>query len=120
MSKFPTRFFACALLVLPGTLASPHYALADDIASLVTKTSVVSVTPGNDSTDVELDVVVQIHFSTGLTLRTINAETVRLVDAVGSAVPMRLGFDLEGTWLTSDLRDSCGKKPSTPSRSATS
>jgi glucose/arabinose dehydrogenase len=60
------------------------------------KTRVASVTPRDRTTDVELDVVVQVHFTTGLSLRTISADTVRLLDAQGAPVPTRLGFDLEG------------------------
>lgn len=64
------------------------------------KTRVVSVTPEDRATEIDRDAVIQIHFATGLTLRTINAETVRLVDATGRTVPARLGFDLEGDVVT--------------------
>jgi glucose/arabinose dehydrogenase len=62
----------------------------------VETTKVVSVSPSNQETDVERDPVVQLHFSNGLSLRTIDADSVRLVDGAGRPVPSRLGFDLEG------------------------
>jgi glucose/arabinose dehydrogenase len=59
-------------------------------------TRVVSVTPRDGATNIDVDAVAQIHFSTGLTIRTINAETVRLLDPRGIPVPVQLGSDLEG------------------------
>ena len=86
--------FRCSGLMVPALLgALPALAGA---AEGDEPARVVSVTPRDAATDVELDAVVQIHFSIGLSLPTISAETIRLLDASGAAVPTRLGFDLEG------------------------
>src|SRR5262249_8156809 len=46
--------------------------------------------------DIDLQAPVQIHFSNGLTLATLTADSVRLVDSAGVAVAARLGSDIEG------------------------
>ena len=47
-------------------------------------------------TDVDPRAPVQIHFSNGLKLTTISADSVRLLDAAGTPMPARLGSDIEG------------------------
>jgi hypothetical protein len=59
-------------------------------------TRVVSVTPRDEAPDVDPDVVLQLHFSTGLTLKTITPDAVRLIDPDGKVVSARLGYDIEG------------------------
>jgi hypothetical protein len=60
------------------------------------QTSVVSVAPREGAAGVDLETFVQVHFSTGLALRTVTADSVRLLDSAGVVVPAQLGFDLEG------------------------
>lgn len=87
-------------ILLAGFLATGSDGWSEDrSATTVTpgqRTNVVSITPGDKATDVELDTVIQIHFSTGLSIKTINADCIRLLDAAGNPVPARLGSDLEG------------------------
>jgi glucose/arabinose dehydrogenase len=70
--------------------------VATQAARSADPTRIVSVTPADKAIDIELDAVIQIHFSIGLSLKTISAESVRLLDAARNPVPTRLGFDLEG------------------------
>lgn len=89
MSRLKMPDFALWLL-LPVLLTGTGNAQMDEM------TRVVSVTPQDRAIDADLDTVIQLHFSTGLSLRTISAETIRLLDDGGKPVPARLGFDLEG------------------------
>jgi glucose/arabinose dehydrogenase len=59
-------------------------------------TRVVSVSPGDGAKDVDVRRPVQIHFSDGLTLRTLGPESVRLLDPDLGPVPAQLGSDIEG------------------------
>jgi glucose/arabinose dehydrogenase len=59
-------------------------------------TKVVLVSPPDGATDVDVQAPVQIHFSNGLTLDTITADSVRLVVSGGIPVAARLGSDIEG------------------------
>jgi glucose/arabinose dehydrogenase len=63
-------------------------------------TTVVSVTPRDKANGVAVDGTLQIHFSTGLTIRSITADSVRLLDDAGKAVPAQLGSDLEADVVT--------------------
>jgi len=58
-------------------------------------TKVVSVSPQNGAKDVQVQAGVQIHFSKGLKLDSITADSVRLLDAGGNSVPVQLGSDIE-------------------------
>ena len=58
-------------------------------------TRVVSVRPRAGTTGVDVGAVAEIHFSTGLKIDTIGADSIRLLDAGGIPVQARLGFDLE-------------------------
>jgi glucose/arabinose dehydrogenase len=62
----------------------------------VKPTHVVSVTPRDGSMSVDLSAVVQVHFSTGLALKSITMDSVRLLDPAGVPVAAQLGSDLEG------------------------
>src|SRR5262245_13848235 len=59
-------------------------------------TKVVLVSPRDGATDVDGQAPVQIHFSNGLTLETLTADSVRLVNSAGTPVAARLGSDIEG------------------------
>src|SRR5262245_60409012 len=59
-------------------------------------TKVVLVSPRDAATDVDVQAPVQIHFSNGLTLKTLTADSVRLVDPAGAPIEARLGSDIEG------------------------
>src|SRR5262245_23470597 len=59
-------------------------------------TRVVQVSPRDEATDVNVQTLVQLHFSNGLTLETITADSIHLVDSAGAPVAARLGFDIEG------------------------
>lgn len=59
-------------------------------------TRVVLVTPRDKATAVNVQAIVQIHFSNGLKLPSITSETVRLLDAAGKPVDVKLGSDIEG------------------------
>jgi outer membrane protein assembly factor BamB len=61
-----------------------------------TSTRVVRVRPGDGAVDVDVQKPVELHFSNGLTLSTITARAIRLLDAAGKPVPVRLGSDIEG------------------------
>ena len=58
-------------------------------------TTVVSVSPADGATEVNVDAVVQVHFSGGLTLASITAESVRLTGPEDAPVAARLGSDIE-------------------------
>jgi glucose/arabinose dehydrogenase len=59
-------------------------------------TRVVLVSPRDKATEVNVETLVQIHFSTGLKLETITADSVRLLDPAGKSVACKLGSDIEG------------------------
>ena len=59
-------------------------------------TRVVLVSPRDKATKVNVETLVQIHFSTGLKLETITADSVRLLDPAGKPVASKLGSDIEG------------------------
>jgi hypothetical protein len=59
-------------------------------------TKVVRVTPRDKATGTDVHAPVQIHFSNGLKLTTINADSVRLLDAAGKPVAVKLSSDIEG------------------------
>jgi len=65
-------------------------ALADE------PTRVVLVSPRDKAIEVNVDTLVQIHFSTGLKLETLTADSVRLLDPAGKPVACKLGSDIEG------------------------
>ena len=73
---------ALGLLFLWGCAATPA-------------TTVVSVNPARGATDVDVQAVVQIHFSNGLRVPTITPESVRLLGPDGAAVAAQLGSDIE-------------------------
>lgn len=58
-------------------------------------TRVVRVGPRDGATGVDVRAPVEIHFSSGLRLATITADSVRLLAAGGAPVPARLGSDIE-------------------------
>jgi glucose/arabinose dehydrogenase len=96
------RWLPCRLLILL-TLWGPAIAGTDEFtkqppgqSSSSERTRVVSVTPRDGANGVDTDVVLQIHFSTGLSLKAITADSVRLLDSAGKPVPAQLGSDLEG------------------------
>jgi glucose/arabinose dehydrogenase len=68
-------------------------------------TKVVRVSPRDKATDVDVRAPVQIHFSNGLKLATLTADSVRLLDPAGSPVPARLGSDIEGDVVTLQPRE---------------
>src|SRR5262245_531593 len=59
-------------------------------------TKVVRVNPRDKATDVDPRAPVQVHFSNGLKLLTLDADSVRLLTSVGATVQARLGSDIEG------------------------
>jgi hypothetical protein len=85
--------FVCSLTLPFLLIALGQFSLSAEDGK---PTHVVSVTPHDGATSVDLDAVVQVHFSTGLALMTISVKSVRLLDAAGVSVPAQLGFDLEG------------------------
>jgi glucose/arabinose dehydrogenase len=58
-------------------------------------TQVVSVAPRDSAVNVAVDVIAEIHFANGLSLKSISAASIRLLDAAGVPVPLKLGSDLE-------------------------
>lgn len=60
-----------------------------------TPTKVVLVSPRDHATNVSTQASVEIHFSNGLTLTTIKADSIRLLEPAGLPVRARLGSDLE-------------------------
>ncbi len=58
-------------------------------------TKVVLVTPRNGATGVDVQAIVQVHFSNGLTLTSFTADSVRLLDDSGTPVAAQRGSDLE-------------------------
>jgi glucose/arabinose dehydrogenase len=78
------------LLAWMACAAIPTSLLADE------PTRVVMVSPRDKATAVNVDTLVQIHFSTGLKLPTITADSVRLLDPAGKPVAIKLGSDIEG------------------------
>lgn len=69
------------------------FSVADDAQSAATK--VVLVTPRDGATGVDVQAIVQVHFSNGLTFSSFNADSVRLLDADGTPVDCQRGSDLE-------------------------
>jgi len=59
------------------------------------QTTVVLVSPRDGATSVNPRATVEIHFSDGLTLKTITPDSIRLLDAAGLPVRARLGSDIE-------------------------
>ncbi len=59
-------------------------------------TTVVMVTPRDGATEVNVSAPLQVHFSNGMTLTTLTADSVRLLDAEGKPVRAQLGSDIEG------------------------
>jgi len=68
-------------------------------------TKVVRVNPRDKATGADPRAPVQIHFSNGLKLATLTADAVRLLTSAGSAVPAKLGFDIEGDVVNLQPRD---------------
>src|SRR5262245_11166336 len=58
-------------------------------------TKIVRVSPRDKAKDVDVRAPVQIHFSNGLKLATIRADSIRLLNSAGTPIPSRLGSDLE-------------------------
>src|SRR5262245_34068887 len=56
---------------------------------------VVSVSPVDGAKDVDVQAIVQVHFSNGLNVPTITAQSVRLRGPDGAAVAVQLGSDIE-------------------------
>src|SRR5262245_41182006 len=77
------------LLLSPGFAAEPPKS-----------TKVVQVSPRDKATDIDPRALLQIHFSNGLKLTTLSAESVRLIDSAGKSIPARLGSDIEGDVVT--------------------
>jgi glucose/arabinose dehydrogenase len=71
-------------------------ATATSIVWAVEPTRVVMVSPRDRASDVSLETLVQIHFSTGLKLPTLTTDSVRLLGPDGKVVPGKLGSDIEG------------------------
>jgi glucose/arabinose dehydrogenase len=63
------------------------------------------VSPRDKATGVDPRAPVQIHFSNGLKLDTLTAAGVRLLTSAGSAVPAKLGSDIEGDVVNVQPRD---------------
>src|SRR5687767_2878602 len=59
-------------------------------------TKVVMVRPPNGAKGVDWQTALQLHFSNGLTLDKINANSVRLLGPGGKPVPGKLGSDIQG------------------------
>jgi glucose/arabinose dehydrogenase len=57
---------------------------------------VVSVAPRDGATRIGLDPIVQVHFSQGLSLKTLSAESVQLLDSANKPISAQIGSDLEG------------------------
>ncbi len=81
------------LLVAAFTAAVAATALASHRQN---QTRVVLVTPPDGARGADVDTVVQVHFSTGLRLSTLTADSVRLLDPAGASVAVRRGSDIEG------------------------
>ncbi len=79
------------LLVATFVLCPATAAVAQDA-----QTKVVRVAPRDKATDVDVQAPLQIHFSNGLKLATITADSVRLLNSAGMTVPAKLGSDIEG------------------------
>jgi glucose/arabinose dehydrogenase len=60
------------------------------------QTKIVRVTPRNKAKGIDPRAPVQIHFSNGLRLSTLGADSVRLLTSAGAVVPAKLGTDIEG------------------------
>lgn len=63
-------------------------------------TRVVQITPQNGATNVDAQALLQVHFSTGLKLTSLNTNAIRLLDSAGKPVGIRLGSDIEGDVVT--------------------
>src|SRR5262245_29519601 len=101
---------ACALTVLAGCNQEAANTSAEPVTEQNARqgddkpkpgppaksTMVVRVSPSDKATNVNPRAPVQIHFSNGLKLATITADSVRLLDSAGTPIPSRLGSDLEG------------------------
>jgi hypothetical protein len=90
------KSFAVVACTLGFAIACSDDVAADEVVPGDRPTRVVSTTPDEGATEVAVDAVLQVHFSTGLTLTTVTAESIRLVDAGEALVPSQLGTDLEG------------------------
>jgi len=82
-----------AVLGVVACLAAIAALAAEPPAKL---TKVVRVSPRDEATDVDPRAPLQIHFSNGLKLGTVSADSIRLLNSAGAAVPARLGTDIEG------------------------
>ena len=91
------QMICVGLVGLALGLASMPLSAQEPADSTPTKptTRVVSVTPRDKATDVDVNSILQIHFSNGLKLDTINAESIRLLDSRGASVALQIGSDLE-------------------------
>lgn len=65
------------------------------IAHRDSSTRVVQVTPGDGATGVPARSIVQVHFSDGLRIASVNPDSIRLLGPAGAPVPARLGSDIE-------------------------
>jgi glucose/arabinose dehydrogenase len=59
-------------------------------------TTVVMVTPRDSQIGFNIRSPLQVHFSNGLTLSSLNGDNLRLLDATGKPVSAKLGSDIEG------------------------
>ncbi len=79
-------------------------------------TTVVMVTPRDGANRGQRECPVQIHFSNGLKLATLTADSVRLLDSAGKPVPAQLGSDIEGDVVNLQPTERCCPRPPTRSR----
>ena len=66
------------------------------VADAPKSTTVVKVTPRDGATDVNVSAPLQVHFSNGLTLTTLTADSVRLLDPAGKPVRRPIGLRHRG------------------------
>jgi glucose/arabinose dehydrogenase len=91
---------AFAMVVLAGCGKETRDASSQptvDVAEPPTNsTKTVQVTPRDKATDVDRRAPIQIHFSNGLRLDSLSADSVCLLNADGTPVLARVGSDIEG------------------------
>lgn len=82
----------CCLCVMLTAITAVQVLAVDEPQK---QTKVVKVSPNNQAASVAVDSIISVHFSNGLTLSSITSDSIRLLDAAGVPVAVKLGSDLE-------------------------